>query len=63
MHIQTNNDRREALAEHVRGVVAGALSRSSGHITRVEVHLSDPSGDNAGGSNGPDDKPGMQEAR
>jgi len=67
MHIQINTDHnidgREALADHVRGVVTGELSRFSGHITRVEVHLSDPSGDNAGGSSGHDDKRCVLEAR
>jgi hypothetical protein len=38
MHIQINTNHniagREALADHVRSVVADALSRFSGHITR-----------------------------
>jgi ribosome-associated translation inhibitor RaiA len=45
MQIQINTDRNiqghEALAERVRGTVAGALSRFSEHITRVEVHFSE----------------------
>jgi ribosome-associated translation inhibitor RaiA len=50
MQIQINTDRNieghEALAAQVRGVVESALSRISEHITRVEVHLSDESGQN-----------------
>jgi len=49
MQVQINTDRniegREALADHVRGVVESALSRFSDHITRVEVHLSDENSD------------------
>jgi len=66
MQIQINTDHnidgREALVEHFRGVVAGALSRFSDHITRVEVHLSDQGGD-AGASSGQNDKRCMLEAR
>jgi hypothetical protein len=44
MQIQINTDSnieaRERFLVHVRGVVEGAL-RFNGHITRVEVHLSD----------------------
>lgn len=67
MQIQINTDHnidgREALADHVRGVVAGALSRFSDRITRIEVHLSDQSGDDGGASSGQDDKRCMLEAR
>ena len=67
MHIQVNTDHniagREALADHVRSAVSEALSRFSSHITRVEAHLSDPSGENPGGSSAHDDKRCMLEAR
>lgn len=63
MHIQINTDGniegREELANHVKGVVEGALSRFSDRITRVEVHLSDQNGDKSG----QDDKRCMMEAR
>jgi len=54
MQIQINTDHNiaghEALASHVSGLVENALNRISGHITRVEVHLSDENG-NKGGEN------------
>ena len=63
MHIQINTDSniqgREALADHVKRVVAEALSRFSARISRVEVHLSD---ENAH-KHGQDDKRCMMEAR
>jgi ribosome-associated translation inhibitor RaiA len=63
MQIQINTDRniegREALATQVRGVVEGALSRFSAHITRVEVHLSDENSHKSGQN----DKRCMMEAR
>jgi hypothetical protein len=63
MHIQINTDTniegREELAIHVKGVMESALSRFSGRITRVEVHLSDQNGDKSG----QDDKRCMMEAR
>lgn len=44
MQIQTNTDntieRHEPLTKHVESVVKEALTKFSGHITRVEVHLS-----------------------
>ena len=52
MQIQINTDHniegREALSAHVRRVVEHALSRSSGHITRVEVHVTDENGPKTG---------------
>ena len=52
MQIQVSTDHniegREALSEHFKGVVATALDRFRGRITRVEVHLSDQNGDKAG---------------
>lgn len=63
MRIQINTDGNihgtEALADHVKGVVESRLSRISDRITRIEVHLSDQSGDR----NGQDDKRCMLEAR
>lgn len=64
MQIQINTDHniegRETLADRVRGVVEGALSRLSDHITRVEVHLSDENSAKKGGN---DDMRCMMEAR
>ena len=63
MQIQINTDHniegREALADHVRGVVETALNRVSDHITRVEVHLSDENG----AKRGENDKRCVMEAR
>jgi ribosome-associated translation inhibitor RaiA len=54
MQIQINTDRnidgREALTDHLRGVVESALSRFSEHITRLEVHLSDENSDKKDGN-------------
>ena len=63
MQIQINTDHniegREALSNHVSGIVETALNRVSDHITRVEVHLSDENGDKSGQN----DKRCMLEAR
>ena len=63
MQIQINTDHniegREALADHISGVVDTALNRVSDHISRAEVHLSDENGD----KNGQNDKRCMMEAR
>lgn len=63
MQIQVNTDHniegREALAVHVTDVVKSTLSRVSGYITRVEVHL----GDEIGHKSGKDDKRCVMEAR
>lgn len=63
MQIQINTDHNiechEALAAQVSEVVKNALNRMSDHITRVEVHLSDESG-NQSSHNG---KRCMMEAR
>lgn len=52
MQIQINTDRniegREALSAHIREVVEHALSHESGHVTRVEVHVSDENGPKTG---------------
>ncbi len=52
MQIQINTDRHieghERLATWARGVVEQALSHVSDRVTRVEVHLSDESGDRSG---------------
>jgi len=63
MQIQINTDHnvqgREALANNYSNIVASALKVVSGHITRVEVHLSDESNNEFG----PKDKRCMIEAR
>lgn len=63
MQIQINTDHNiaghEALAAQVSSVVESALSRSSDHITRVEVHLSDENS----AKSGQNDKRCMMEAR
>lgn len=63
MQIQINTDHniegREALADHVTGVVESALERFSDRISRVEVHLSDQNAEKSS----PDDKRCMIEAR
>jgi ribosome-associated translation inhibitor RaiA len=52
MQIQINTDHniegREALFAHVNTVVDHALGHESGHITRVEVHLTDENGPKSG---------------
>lgn len=56
MQIQINTDRNiegnEALAAYVRSQTEQALSRSSDHVTRVEVHLSEENSDKKGGKAG-----------
>lgn len=63
MQIQVNTDEniegRDALTTGVRAVVSATLGQFSGHLTRVEVHISD---ENAGKS-GQRDKRCMMEAR
>ena len=61
VHINTdhNIEGHEALAAQVSSVVESALSRSSDHITRVEVHLSDENSHKSGQN----DKRCMMEAR
>ncbi len=63
MQIQINTDRNievhEAMAAQLRSTVEAALNSFSGHITRVEMHLSD---ENAGKS-GQNDKHCLLEAR
>ena len=46
----TNIDSGGTLTAYVESEVAAALSRFSGHITRIEVHLSDESGGRANGA-------------
>lgn len=64
MQIQINTDRniagREKLTAHFKAVLKDALSRFSGQITRVEVHLSD---ENSHKTSGLDDKRCVLEAR
>jgi ribosomal subunit interface protein len=63
MIIQVNTDNniegKERLNEYVKGVIGESLERFSGHITRVEVHLSDENGQKEGA----DDKRCLLEAR
>jgi hypothetical protein len=63
MHIEVRTDRNiegtESLYEHVREVVERALLHLNGHITRVEVHISD---ENAA-KGGVNDKRCVMEAR
>jgi hypothetical protein len=63
MQVQVNTDNNtdgdQALAAWVSTTVESALSRSSDHVTRVEVHLSDENGHKSG----QDDKRCMMEAR
>ena len=55
MQIQINTDHHieghEALTAWAAGEVKSALNRHSGHITRVEVHLSEENGHKGGQSN------------
>jgi hypothetical protein len=52
MQIQVNAghhiEAHQALVARVSAAVASALDRISGHITRIEVHLSDENGDKSG---------------
>jgi len=63
MQIQVNTDSSitggAGLVTHVSDVVAGALDRFTGRVSRVEVHLSDENGDKTR----PDDKRCLLEAR
>src|SRR5690606_1227817 len=49
MTTDSNIEGREALAAHVSSIVESALKRSSDHITRVEVHLTDENSAKKGG--------------
>ncbi len=64
MQILLNTDHNieghEALAEKIRGLVEDALGHYAGHITRVEVHLTDENSDKKGGA---DDIRCVMEAR
>lgn len=63
MQIQVNTDHNihhdEALEAWIIDVIESALAHSSGHITRVEVHLSDENGR----KNGQSDKRCLLESR
>ena len=67
MQIQINTDHNvdghEALATHVRGLVADTMGRFSEHITRVEVHLTDDIGQTSDHKSGQNDKRCVMEAR
>ena len=43
VHTDKNIDGKAEMTAHVESEVASALTRFSGHLTRVEVHLSDQS--------------------
>tara|TARA_R110002126_G_scaffold75469_3_gene188314 strand:+ start:5446 stop:5823 length:378 start_codon:yes stop_codon:yes gene_type:complete len=64
MQIQINSDRNihadERLAEFVRETLHNKLSRFADHVTRIEVHLSDESGNT---KHAGDDKRCLLEAR
>ena len=64
MQIQINTDRNidgdDRLTAVVTGIVQTALARSSDHVTRVEVHLSDQ---NSGKKSGEQDMRCLMEAR
>ncbi|MFT4754888.1 MAG: ribosome-associated translation inhibitor RaiA [Salibacteraceae bacterium] len=63
MTIQINTDNNilgnEKLLAYVNATIANKLARGSGHITRIEVHLSDENGSKTGQN----DKRCMLEAR
>ena len=63
MKIQVNTghniDGREAMVRHAESVVEGALGHLAGHITRVEVHVTDENSEKGGGL----DKRCVMEAR
>lgn len=44
-----NVEGREALTEHLEGAVRDRLSRFEDRLTRVEVHVGDENGEDAGG--------------
>lgn len=64
MHIQVNTDKNisghEALAQSVEETLKHVLARFAGHITRLEVHLSD---ENSSSKSGVVDKRCLLEAR
>jgi ribosome-associated translation inhibitor RaiA len=59
LHTDVHIDGTEALAAQVGATIEGALERHAGHISRVEVHLSDESG----AKRGQNDQRCMLEAR
>jgi hypothetical protein len=59
VHTDNHIDGHETLTSWATGEVTSALSRHSGHITRVEVHLSEENGHKGGQS----DKRCAMEAR
>ena len=67
MQIQINTDHNieshEGLTDHVSDVVQDALSQVTGHITRIEVHLSDENGPGKELTTGSGDKRCMMEVR
>lgn len=63
MHIEVSTDNSvegsEAFSDHIRGLVQHELAHFEDHITRVEVHFSDP----ATGKTGQEEKHCTIEAR
>src|SRR4051794_11602762 len=51
VHTDNNIDGHVAMVEHVEGEIAAALSRTSDHVTRVEVHFGDESAGRSTGQN------------
>ncbi|WP_422013006.1 HPF/RaiA family ribosome-associated protein [Roseateles sp.] len=62
VQVETDNhvEGREALIEHVEGVIRGAVGHCEGQVTHVQAHLGDT---NSGEKSGPDDMRCLLEAR
>jgi ribosome-associated translation inhibitor RaiA len=62
VHIETDNhvEGRQALIEHVEGVIRDAVDRYEGRVTHVEAHLGDV---NSGEKSGADDMRCLLEVR
>lgn len=62
VQVETDNhvEGREALIEHVEGVIRDAVGHHQGQVTHVEAHLGDM---NSGEKSGPDDMRCVLEAR
>ncbi len=62
MQVETDNhvEGRQALIEHVEGVIRDAVDRYQGRVTHVEAHLGDV---NSGEKSGADDMRCLLEAR
>lgn len=53
VQVETDNhvEGREALIEHVEGVIRDAVDRHEEHVTHVEAHLGDVNGSDKSGAN------------